>query len=241
MTTAEELFRKCLAASLCLHAAFFLFFRFLPLPGFRPAAGIEIDLSHSFLGGTGPAKLGAPKALVPKAVGVPLPAERGVPQLAQPVPPKDWVLPGPQTKVMEEPPAPAATPGGAVGGTGTSPLTGGSGAGADYGTPNGTGDGGSGLLQWPRLLNRDEMLANLRRFYPENERRAGHEGSVVVALHIGADGRVSPIDVVSSAGAAFDEAARKVGALMRFSPAVGPRGPVAVKLPQTILFRLEDQ
>lgn len=240
MTAGEELFHRCLAASLALHVGVFFLSRFLSQASFRSPAGFEIDLTHSFLGGTGPAKLGAPKPLVPKAAGEPLPAERGVTPAAIPVPPKDWVLPGPHTKTVEPPPEAAATRGGAVGGTGTSPLVGGSGPGADYGTPDGTGDGGSGLLQWPRLLNRDEMLANLRRFYPESERRAGREGRVVVALHIGADGRVDPVDVVSGSSPAFDAAARKVGALMRFAPAVGPRGPVPVKLPQTILFRLEE-
>jgi len=42
----------------------------------------------------------------------------------------------------------------------------------------GRGHGGTPLLAFPKLLNRDEVLANLRRFYPESERRAGHEADV---------------------------------------------------------------
>ena len=99
--------------------------------------------------------------------------------------------------------------------------------------------GGSGLLQLPRLLNRDELLANLRRFYPESERRAGREGSVLATLHIGVDGRVDPVEIAQSAGTAFDAAAKEVAKRMKFSPAIGRNGPVPVKLNQAIIFRLD--
>jgi periplasmic protein TonB len=239
MTREPDLFRRCLAASLALHAGFFLTGR-LGWRGSRPIPPIEVDLTIPTLGGS-PAKLGAPKRLVPGAMGLPQPAETKVPETAKPqvpTPPKDWVLPGPQTKVIEKPPEPAPTPGGAVNGTGTAAKVGGSGEGADDGVPGGTGTGGSGLLAFPRLLNRDEVMANLRRFYPENERRAGREGRVLVALHIGVDGRVDPVDVMQSAGTAFDAAAKEVAKRMRFSPALGKNGPVPVKLPQTIIFQL---
>jgi TonB family protein len=204
---------------------------------------VEVDLTDLLpvLGG-GPAKLGAPKKMVPEAKGIPQPAENNIPPkpTAAPTPPKDWVLPGPETKVVEKAAEPAPTPGGSPEGTGTAAKTGGSGYGSDYGVPNGTGSGGSGLLQFPKLLNRDELLANLRRFYPESERSAGHEASVKVYLHIGTDGKVDPVDIAASAGAAFDSAAIKVAQHMLFSPAIGPKGPVAVKLPQIIIFRLQD-
>jgi TonB family protein len=91
------------------------------------------------------------------------------------------------------------------------------------------------------LLNRDEVLANLRKYYPENERRAGREADVKVMIHIGADGLVRTVDVRESASPAFDAAAQKVGTLMRFSPAIGLNGkPVPVRLPQPISFRLEN-
>jgi TonB family protein len=203
---------------------------------------VEVDLTVPILGGDGPARLGAPKRLVPNAKGIPLPAENKESAKVAPAapPPKDWVLPGPNTKTVEKPPEPAATPGGAPDGTGTAAKTGGSGVGADDGVPGGTGTGGSGLLALPRLLNRDELLANLRRFYPESERRAGREGAVLVALHISVEGRVDPVDIVTSGGAAFDLAAQEVAKRMRFSPAIGRSGPVPVKLKQAILFRLQD-
>lgn len=219
---------------------------------------VEIEITSPFLG-DGPAKLGAPKAFVPsKAAAVNATAEK-LPDAPKPPPtpvkpaepPKDWVLPGAHTKV-ETPPPPAATgsdkgdgstttPGGAVGGDGTAAKVGGSGDGSDEGVVGGHGHGGTPLSAFPRLLNRDEVLAGLRRLYPENQRRAGVEADVVVMIHIGDDGLVRSVDLVRSSGADFDDAARKVGNLMRFSPALGLNGrPVRVRMPQPIQFRLTE-
>ena len=152
-----------------------------------------------------------------------------IPIEPQPVPkapeqPKDWTLPGPSTKVVETPTPPESTPGGAVGGTGTAAKTGGSGEGSDDGVPGGTGHGGTPLKELPRLLNRDEVLAGMKRLYPESERQAGREGAVVIMIHLGVDGLVSSSDIARAASPAFDAAAKKVGALMRFSPAIGLNG-----------------
>ena len=237
----DDLFLKCLAASFALHVGLLIGGQLVRRPAVP--SPLEVDLTEFPGLGSGPAKLGAPKQLIPQAKGLPLPAETPLPHKpnlnAQP--PKDWVLPGPNTKTVEKPPEPAPTPGGAPNGTGTAAKTGGSGAGSDYGVPNGTGEGGSGLTRLPVLLNKDELLAILRRFYPESERRAGREGKVLVFLHIGVDGRVEPVDIGQSDGAAFDAAAKEVGKRMRFSPALGRNGePVPVKLPQAIIFQLED-
>lgn len=236
-----SLFQRCLIGSFLLHAGFLIWGRFLR-PALYAPPPVEVDLTIPTLGGS-PAKLGAPKRQVPGAKGLPKPADDAVePLKPTPVvpPPQDWVAPGPQTKVVEKIPEPAATPGGAPDGAGTAAKTGGSGMGADDGVPGGTGSGGSGLLQFPRLLNRDELVANMRRFYPERERRAGREGSVTMALHISAEGKVEPGEVLSSAGTAFDAAAREVARRMRFAPAVGRNGPVPVKFPQSFVFQLED-
>jgi TonB family protein len=219
---------------------------------------MEIEIKSPFLG-DGAAKLGAPKPFTPgrKAVVnataetppvpvIPLPAPVKAPE-----PPKDWVLPGPSTKIVEAPP-PAATgspngtgtqttPGGAPGGQGTAAKVGGSGEGADDGEVNGTGHGGTRLLALPRLLNRDEVLANLQKFYPEAERVAGREANVLVQVHIEIDGSVRFVDIRTSSGESFDGAARKVGKLMLFSPAIGLDGkPVRVSLPAPIMFRLTN-
>ncbi|MBI4370797.1 MAG: TonB family protein [Elusimicrobia bacterium] len=201
----------------------------------------EIEITSTFLG-DGPARLGAPKPLVP---GVPAKVNvtpEVVPlEPAPPAPPKDWVLPGPGTKVLEELEAPAPTPGGAPGGTGTAAKTGGSGEGSDEGVVGGTGHGGTPLSAFPRLLNRDEVLAALKRLYPESERAAGREADVLLMIHVGLDGAVASVDVTRPASPAFDGSARRVGLLMRFSPALGLNGrPVPVRLPQLVQFRLTD-
>lgn len=235
-------FSRSLAWSAGGHALLFTAALLLPRLGWLSPPPFEIEIISPILG-TGAAKLGAPKPLVPgapaeKNVTAPTPPQPAPPQPAEP--PKDWTLPGPDAKV--EPPKPQeSTPGGELGGTGTAAKTGGSGEGADEGVPGGTGDGGTPLSAMPRLLNKDEVMRLLRRYYPEAERRAGREADVVVAIHINRDGAVTSVDVLRGASPAFDEAARKVGTLMRFAPALGLNGkPVAVKLPQQMQFRLTD-
>lgn len=251
MTTAQRKrapapppFQRSVAMSAGMHALFFAALWVLPHMSFDSPPPFEIEITSPFLG-DGPAKLGAPKAFVPGIPAkvnvtpdVPVPPK---PVDAPPEPPKDWTLPGPSTKVVETPEPVAPTPGGEVGGTGTAAKTGGSGEGSDDGVPGGTGHGGTPLKELPRLLNRDEVLAGLKRLYPESERQAGREGAVVIMIHLGVDGLVSSSDITRAASPAFDAAAQKVGALMRFSPAIGLNGkPVPVRMPQEVRFRLTD-
>lgn len=241
---APRPFSDSVAWSFGGHALLFLAVWLLPRMGWLKPPEFEVEIISPILG-TGPAKLGAPKAFVPGIAAfknVTEPVLKTKEPVVKPVePPKDWTLPGPSTKVIEQAPAPVSTPGGEVGGTGTAAKTGGSGEGSDEGVPGGTGDGGTPLSAMPKLLNKDEILGLLRRFYPEAERRAGREGDVVVAIHIGRGGAVSSVDVLRGAGPAFDEAAQKVGMLMKFTPAISLGGqPIAVKLPQQVQFRLKD-
>lgn len=237
-------FKRSVAMSAGMHALFFSALWLLPHLNFNSPPPFEVEITSPFLG-DGPAKLGAPKAFVPGVPAkvnvtpdVPVPPK---PVEKAPEPPKDWTLPGPSTKIVETPEPVAPTPGGEVGGTGTAAKTGGSGEGSDEGVPGGTGHGGTPLKELPRLLNRDEVLAGLKRLYPESERQAGREGAVVIMIHLGTDGLVSSSDVARAASPAFDAAAKKVGALMRFSPAIGLNGkPVPVRMPQEVRFRLTD-
>jgi len=228
--------RHALAWSLGVHALALGFLWLLPRLGFDSPPPFEVEITSPFLG-TGPARLGAPKPLVPGVPSkvnvtpdVPKPPVEKPPEKA-PEPPKDWTLPGPKTRVVAPQEAPEPTPGGAVGGTGTAAKTGGSGEGSDEGVPGGMGDGGARL----------SALASLKRFYPESERQAGREGAVIVVIHLGADGATGAVDIARSASPAFDEAARKVARLMRFSPAIGlNQKPVPVRMPQEVRFRLTD-
>jgi TonB family protein len=205
-------------------------------PGFWavhfPAETIEVDLSRPFRITSDPSKVhrtqnpgaGAPKVSSPTPIAGSAPA----------VKPPEWVLPTPTTTKFVEPSTAPATEGGVPGGKGEGPGLG------------GLGGEGDGEVDWvlltdvPRLLNRDELFRDIRRFYPEGERRAGREGRVDLMVHIDASGRVGRLEVAESAGAAFDAAARRVMTAARFSPArIGARR-VAVKIRQSVAFRLED-
>ncbi|MFI5350982.1 MAG: TonB family protein [Elusimicrobiota bacterium] len=105
----------------------------------------------------------------------------------------------------------------------------------------GEGRVGNPLQAYPKLLNRDEALANLRRYYPPAERSARREADVEVVLHIGPDGSVGVVDILKTTNRAFDAAAQTVGKTMRFSPALNRSGkPFAVRLPQPMQFRLKN-
>ncbi len=233
--------RQCLLISAAFHGLLLVWGLHLrrALPSNFP---VEVDLTSPLIG-TGPKKLGAPKRKVSNAPPVlPKPAPKTPPPPTPPKTPKTWTLPSKETqKTIPLPPQKQPTPGGTKTGTGTSPLTGGSGKGANYGSPKGTGNGGSpaGIIP-PKLLNLNEVLKNLRKYYPEAERRAGKEASVLVAIHIGIDGSVTGVDILTPAAKDFNNAAQKVASLMKFSPARNAQGPVPVKIAQQIIFRLEN-
>jgi len=78
--------------------------------------------------------------------------------------------------------------------------------------------------------------------YPPEERRAGHEGRVVVRVLIGVDGRVEQVEKVSAASDAFfaatrDQALRK----WRFKPATRGGVPVESWKVMGVTFRLQEE
>lgn len=93
----------------------------------------------------------------------------------------------------------------------------------------------------PRLRNIKELQADIRRYYPEEERKAGKEGRVMVAMTVGADGKVRDARVETSGGAAFDAAALKVAAAMAFHPATRGGKPVAVEISEGIDFAFDGK
>jgi TonB family protein len=105
----------------------------------------------------------------------------------------------------------------------------------------GEGEGDiTALTRMPQLKNLGELRAILRKFYPEAERLSGKTGTVVIDLHVDPDGHVTSVDVVGSSTPAFDEAAKKVGLLLRFTPAYVGTQKVGVKLRQAIQFNLAN-
>ena len=88
----------------------------------------------------------------------------------------------------------------------------------------------------PRLINLADVERALIREYPPLLRDAGIGGTVVVWLFIDAEGRVGNTKVDKESGyAQFDEAAREVGSIMRFTPAQNRdlKVPVWVSIPIT--------
>ena len=144
-----------------------------------------------------------------------------------------WVKPAPDQKVV---PAPVSTPE-------TPPVPA-----VETSTQNvseeysiGTGDNDqSALSRIPQLLNLSDVGAILNRFYPEEARVQRREATVVLDLHIDVDGHIKSVDIVESGDADFDEAARRVAKLLRFTPAFIGNQSVAVKLRQAIQFKLRN-
>jgi TonB family protein len=152
--------------------------------------------------------------------------------------PKDWVKavdnkPAPLPNLAKEAAAPAAPEPTPVPAPGP----------ADNGTPGEYGEGEGDmttLTRLPQLLNLGDLRAILRRFYPEEERLRGAKGTVVIDLHVDADGHVTSVEVVRSAAPDFDDAAKHVGLLLRFTPAYLGTQKVPVKLRQAIQFNLSS-
>jgi protein TonB len=93
----------------------------------------------------------------------------------------------------------------------------------------------------PQAINLDELQANIRKYYPEAEHRAGVSGRVNISLVVGKDGAVGGVSVAASGGAAFDEAAKKVVLAMRFSPARKAGKPVPVEINEEIEFQYDGK
>lgn len=254
------LFEASLGVSLAAHLLLFGWINRSPSLGPAVDLGpdvIDVDIRTPFrprdpkdtrLPGSIP-KAPAPPTFKPAEIPLPLPPEQLKPAeapkqaegdgKASEEKAKEWVLPGPETKQLEKPnlgsaPAEARPPFVAPDGTGPG---GQNGRGGDGGGP---GTGSAWVNRPARLINREEVLANLNRFYPELERRAGREGLVLIELDIGEDGLVRGVRVLQSAGELFDEAAQKVGRLMRFEPELKASIPVRSFKKQRMSFRLTN-
>lgn len=91
----------------------------------------------------------------------------------------------------------------------------------------------------PKLLNKEETLELLRRFYPPSLRSAGVGGTVVLWIFVETDGSVTETRVATSSGyLLLDKAAQQVAGGMRFSPAMNRDRVTAVWLSQPISFEV---
>lgn len=84
------------------------------------------------------------------------------------------------------------------------------------------------------------LLESPRPAYPRISLRLSEEGSVLVRIHVDADGRVSSVEVLESSGhERLDEAARAGVRSWRFEPALRDGVPVAGTYDHRIIFVIE--
>jgi protein TonB len=77
--------------------------------------------------------------------------------------------------------------------------------------------------------------------YPENARRRGQQGRVVIQVNVSAEGRALSASVAQSSGfASLDTAALTAVERCRFDPATRGGAPVAWVYTLPVLFRLTD-
>jgi TonB family protein len=74
--------------------------------------------------------------------------------------------------------------------------------------------------------------------YPENERKARHQGVVTLGVVVGSDGVPRDISVLSSLSPDFDKAAIDALRQWKFSPATKDGKPVAVRIAVDVDFDL---
>jgi TonB family protein len=89
-----------------------------------------------------------------------------------------------------------------------------------------------------KLTKPPKLLRFFKAPYPESERASGRKASVVLAIAIGADGKVAEATVVTSDGAAFDEAAVSAAKQFEFEPAEIDGQPAPVRVQYRYDFEL---
>jgi protein TonB len=97
---------------------------------------------------------------------------------------------------------------------------------------------GYALTEEPVFLD-NVSPAQVRRFYPEEARKARIEGVVVAKLAVDDLGKVIRVKVIDDPGHGFGEAAARLARLYRFKPAKVDGKAVATEIQFTIRFELE--
>ena len=86
----------------------------------------------------------------------------------------------------------------------------------------------------PRPITKIESLV----VYPEEAKRLGIEGEVILAALIGTDGRVERVDVEQSGGLLLDSSAKHALEQARFTPAIASGKPIRIWFTVPIKFKL---
>lgn len=92
----------------------------------------------------------------------------------------------------------------------------------------------------PKLQNPGEVQSALQRYYPSNLKNAGVGGRIVLWVYVDEQGQVTKSQVKESSGHnALDQAAQRVAAQMKFSPAQNRDKVTAVWVSQPITFEVK--
>ncbi len=91
----------------------------------------------------------------------------------------------------------------------------------------------------PRLTKPPKLVTFVEAEYPESEKSAGKTASVVLQIGIGANGLVTEVAVVESAGAAFDAAAVDAAKRFVFDPAEINDKPAPIRINYRYQFVLK--
>lgn len=93
----------------------------------------------------------------------------------------------------------------------------------------------------PLLQNSAEIGGMLESQYPPDLRNRGVTGTVMLLVMVDTQGGVRRATVWESSGhEAFDEVAESLASKMRFVPAQGPSGPIAVQIMVPVDFKLKQ-
>jgi len=108
----------------------------------------------------------------------------------------------------------------------------GSGGGVGVGTGPGVGEGRGGGVSAPRVIFQPDPE------YSEEARKAKYQGTCVLWLVVGPDGKPRDIRVARSLGLGLDEKAIEAVKTWKFEPAMKDGKPVAVQINVEVSFRL---
>lgn len=93
----------------------------------------------------------------------------------------------------------------------------------------------------PKLTKPPKLVSFVEAPYPESEKAAGQQASVVLQIAISATGSVENVSVVTSAGAAFDQAAVAAVRQFRFEPAEIDDKPAPIRIQYRYEFVLKPE
>ena len=180
----------------------------------------------------------------------PLPATKGAPPPAQTrifIPPQLAIVERPKLAIqmgVEDAPkinSAIGDPSGRSGPQSLGPGIGGLGGFGDFSTGNGPGGPGprgsvanytTKPSKWPELLVKNEPE------YSEPARKVRQQGTVILAVDVGVDGRPHNIRILRGLGLGLDEKAMDAVASWRFRPALANGRPVAAPITVEVNFRL---